>query len=141
MAICRDQRFEKNVGWGRKVKRFKKYREYVSSVGLFKNSMFSKSPATNIEILKKMILPYFTVYFSIGASRLVVFPASWRGKPARRTPSGGLVVPLCTTTRLGSRVRPRFTYFPASLASLSHNVTPSIDIKYGPPKAVDREFI
>ena len=76
------------------MKIFKTGREYFSCIGLYKNNMFSLSPAKNIEILKNVILPYFTVYFYIGASRLVVFRQA--GKPSRLVapPVAGLLHPL-----------------------------------------------
>ena len=55
-------------------KNIKHDREYFSCIGLFKNNMFSRSPANNIEILKNVILPYFTVYFYIGAGGMGAAP-------------------------------------------------------------------
>ena len=56
------------------MKFFKNGREYFSRVGLFKNNIFSLSLAKHIEILKNVILPYFTVYFYIGVGGMGAAP-------------------------------------------------------------------
>ena len=72
---------------------FKTGREYLSCIALYKNNIFGLSPAKHIEILKNLILPYFTVHFYIWASRSSYFRQAGEASRLAALPVVGLLHP------------------------------------------------